>query len=296
MRRAISSLILIMGVLLTSFVLGTKFSGADPLAILYQSSSADYFRELMRYIAGDWQQYGATFTRLIGEVLRYVFFAVITLVPLAFLGHYLLVGPMEFPHEPKILVFPPFCRKVHMVAAVTFSLLTISGLLMIFGSFLGGGLFIRLARYFHIGAAIIFTFTAPLMFASWVKDMLPALHDIKWVFIMGGYLSKDKKPVPAGKFNAGQKMWFWSSTVGGVVMAYTGYIIWSFGAKLDTVRIYTLVHNILGAFLVAVFLTHLYMTIFAIKGAVHSITTGYRSKAELDILHSLYEYELMDEE
>ena len=291
MRRAISISTLVVSVLMISFVLGTKISGANPLAVLFPGSSADYFRELMKYIAGDWQQYGALFTNVILDILRYVFFAVITLVPLAFLGHYLLVGPMEFPHEPKVLIFPPLCRKIHMVAAVTFSILTITGLLIIFGSFLGGGFFIRICRYFHIGAAIIFTVTAPMMFAVWIKDMMPALHDLKWVIIMGGYLSKDKKPVPAGKFNAGQKMWFWGSTVGGVVMAYTGYIIWSFGASLDTVRIYTLIHNVLGAFLISVFLTHLYMTIFAIKGAVHSITTGYRSKAELDLLHSLYKYE-----
>ena len=291
MRGATKSLVLMMVVTFVSFVLGVIYSGADPLAILFQSSTTAYFRELMHTIAGDWQQYGSLFTIMISEVLRYVFFIVLTLIPLVFLGHYLLVGPMVFPHKPKVLVFPPFCRKVHMVAAVTFSLLAISGLLMIFGAFLGGGLIIRIARYFHIGAAIIFTFTAPMMFTTWIKDMLPAAHDIKWVLIMGGYLSKDKKPVPAGKFNAGQKMWFWCSTVGGLAMAYTGYIIWSFGASLDTVRVFTLVHNILGAILIAIFLTHLYMTIFAIKGAVHSITTGYRSKAELDLLHSLYEYE-----
>lgn len=296
MRRAITLSILILGATAAALVLVVKLSGAEPQAVLFPASSADYYRELMHSIAGDWQQYGALFTKTIGGILRYVFFAVITLVPLAFLGHYLLVGPMEFPHEPKVLVFPPFCRKVHMVAAVSFSFLSITGLLMIFGSFLGGGLFIRIARYFHIGAALIFVAVAPMMFVTWIKDMLPAPHDVKWVMIMGGYLSKEKKPVPAGKFNAGQKMWFWGSTVGGVVMAYTGYIIWSFGAALDTVRIYTLIHNILGAFLVAIFITHLYMTIFAIKGAVHSITTGYRSKAELDVLHSLYKYEQPAEE
>ena|GEM_PF-7050420 len=51
------------------------------------------------------------------------------------------------------------------------------------------------------------------MFLLWVKEMLPRPYDIKWFFIMGGYLSKEKLPIPAGKFNGGQKMWFWLVTV-----------------------------------------------------------------------------------
>jgi len=43
---------------------------------------------------------------------------------------------------------------------------------------------------------------------------------VKWMMIVGGYLSKEKKPIPAGKFNAGQKMWYWIATLGGMVMVH----------------------------------------------------------------------------
>ncbi len=52
------------------------------------------------------------------------------------------------------------------------------------------------------------------------------------------------------------------------VMAYTGYIIWGMGADLDTVRLYTIIHNVLGMVLISLFLTHLYMSLFAIKGSL----------------------------
>jgi len=46
------------------------------------------------------------------------------------------------------------------------------------------------------------------------------------VFVMGGYLSKTQKIIKADKFNAGQKVWFWLATIGGIVMAVTGYTIY----------------------------------------------------------------------
>jgi formate dehydrogenase subunit gamma len=163
--------------------------------------------------------------------------------------------------------------------------------LIIFGAIFGGGAPIRLARHIHIINAMVFAVIAVFMFLIWVKDMFPTFYDIKWIFILGGYLSKKKKPVPAGKFNAGQKAWFWLATVGGGIMAYTGYIIWGMNGDLDTVRLYTIVHNVLGMVLISLFLTHLYMSLFAIKGSLHSMISGYKPKEEVDILHSRYKYE-----
>ena len=74
------------------------------------------------------------------------------------------------------------------------------------------------------------------------------------------------RQVLAGKFNAGQKLWFWLSTAGGFVMAYTGYVIWAFQGTVDNLRLMAIIHNFLGAALTAVFIVHLYMSLFAIKG------------------------------
>lgn len=291
MHRSIAS-VLLLAIVLVAAGLTSSAVVQDMHAVAAAAGSvSDYFGNLMKMITGDWLAYGELFTILQGQWFSKIFLLVITAVPAVFLLHYLIIGAKHFDHDSEqIYFFSLFARVVHFIAAVSFSLLVITGLMIIFGSFFGGGVVIRTARYIHLISAMVFALPGLLMFVMWFKEMLPQLHDIKWMFILGGYLSKKKVPVPAAKFNAGQKMYFWFATVGGGVMAYTGYIIWGFGASLDTVRIFTMIHNVLGVGIVAFFLTHCYMSVFAIAGSLESMRTGYKPKDEVDILHSLHKY------
>lgn len=242
-------------------------------------------------ITGDWQQYGQLFiswrTTLVGKIYLFI----LTAIPLIFFLHFMAIGPKKFSHDgSEVLFFGAFCRLIHWIAAFSFTLLVVTGLMTIFGKVLGGGALVSSGRSIHIISALIFSFSAVFMFLIWLKDMLPMPHDIAWLFIMGGYLSKAKKPVPAAKFNAGQKMWFWMATLGGAVMAATGYIMFAYEMQVDTLRISTIIHSALGAGLVAFFLTHLYMSLFAIKGSLTSMITGYKPEDEVKILHSRYKY------
>lgn len=238
---------------------------------------------------GDWQQYGQLFTSLQASLFDQLFLLILTIVPCIFLLHYMLIGPKRFDHTgPQIFFFNLLSRIVHWIAAVSFSLLLLTGLMVIFGKLLGGGALVRGGRSVHILSGIVFTVSAVPMFLIWFVDMLPRPFDIKWFFIMGGYLSKEKMPVPAAKFNGGQKMWFWLVTLGGFVMAYSGYLLWSFQGPTDTLRLMALIHNFLGAALSAMFLTHLYMSLFAIAGSLRSMISGYKPQEEVAILHSRY--------
>lgn len=290
MQRCLSSVYLLAIFLVAGFT-GSAFAQDLQAAALVTGSSADYYDQLIQGITGNWREYGELFTLLQGQWFYKIFFIVLTAVPAVFLLHYLIIGAKHFDHDgEQIYFFNLFSRVVHFIAAVSFSFLVITGLMIIFGSYLGGGFLIRTARYIHLISAIIFAIPGLLMLIMWFKEMLPQFHDIKWMFILGGYLSKKKVPVPAAKFNAGQKMYFWFATAGGGVMAYTGYIIWGFGADLDTVRIYTMIHNALGVGILAFYLTHVYMSVFAIAGSLESMKTGYKPKDEVDILHSRYKY------
>lgn len=238
---------------------------------------------------GDYLQYGQLFTELQEYLIGRVFLLVMTIIPCVFLLHYMIIGPKRFSHDgPQLYFFGLFSRIIHWIAAASFSFLVLTGLMVIFAKPLGGGALVIGGRVVHIAAGIVFTLSAIPMFLMWLKDMLPALHDIKWFFIMGGYLSKEKKPVPAGKFNGGQKIWFWLATIGGFALAYSGYVLWSFQGDVDTLRIMAVVHNFLAIILVAMFLIHLYMSMFAIAGSLASMITGYKSQEEVDILHSRY--------
>ena len=291
MQRSILSVFLLTIILVAGFVVAAPAQAAQPFSGFLPGSSADYYRSIIDYITGNWQEYGYLFTTLQGQWFWKVFLVIITVVPGVFILHYLVIGAQHFKHDGEMVYFFTILNRiVHFVAAISLTLLVITGLLIVLGSFLGGGTFIRTARSVHLVSAIVFIIPCCLMFIMWFKDMLPKLYDIAWMFMLGGYLTKEKKAVPAGKFNGGQKMYYWFVTLGGVVMAYTGYIIWGFGADLDTVRLYAIIHNILGAAIIAFYLTHVYMAVFAIAGSLQSMKTGYKPKEEVDILHSRYKY------
>ncbi len=277
----------------TGMLAAVVYAGTDPALVtsIDAGPSTAAYLQFNEIFTGDWQQYGKLFTSLQANLFSRIFLLVVTLVPVIFFFHYLAIGPKKFDHSgPQIYYFNLFARIIHWLAAISFSLLVITGLLVILGKMLGGGAVIRNGRSVHILSAIIFTISAIPMFLMWLKDMLPALCDIKWLFIIGGYLSKKKTPVPAAKFNAGQKMWFWLATLGGFVMAYTGYFLWSFQGSVDNLRLMVIIHNFLGAALTALFLVHLYMSLFAIAGSLGSMISGYKPQDEIDILHSRYKY------
>lgn len=253
-------------------------------------STTKSYNEITKVFTGDWQKYGQKFTILQKKYFRIIYFWLVIGIPAIFLLHYLVIGPKKFSHEgEKILVFNLFNRFVHWITAASFTILITSGLVIIFGKYFGGGSFVRTMRYIHAPAALVFVPFAILMFLMWVKDMIIAPGDITWFIKFGGYLSKKTENImPVGKFNPGQKSWFWLATLGGMVMGFTGYYIFSFDTHVDNLRLYAMIHNILGMAMVAMFFVHLYMAIFAIKGSLKSMITGYKHEDEIRVLHCKY--------
>ncbi|RDU64856.1 formate dehydrogenase subunit gamma [Helicobacter sp. MIT 14-3879] len=237
---------------------------------------------------------GELFTILQNKYFSLVFFILIIIVPLAFFGHFIIVGQRKFNHHQKLQVFSKFNIIVHWGAAIPFVLICLTGLIMVFGSYLGGGIFVRLARDLHGLATIIFIIFGLMMFSMWFKEALFKKYDIDWFKIMGGYLSQENKPIPAGKFNAGQKMWFWIATLGGGAMALTGAVMFFQCADINTLRLMAILHNLIGFMIIAMLITHIYMSLFAIEGAIESIINGKMGEEELSILHSIYYKELVD--
>ncbi len=257
--------------------------GQGPLTTAYQQFNIMF--------TGEWQQYGQLFTNLQQTLFPRLFLLVITIVPVLFFLHYVVIGPISIPHDGKdIYCYNLFVRCIHWGAALSFTLLLFTGLFIVFGSLIGSGSLGIMGRTVHLISAAAFTVSAFFMLLVWMKDMLPAFHDLKWMITMGGYLSKELKPVSAGKFNAGQKMWFWLAILGGGVMAVTGYYLYSFQGNIETLRISAIIHNLLGAAMVAMFLVHLYMSVIAIKWSLGSMISGYKNESELKILHPRFKF------
>ena len=274
----------VCGLLIFLFMgLSVTTAAAEPL-------TAD-FGQFNTLLTGDWQQYGQLFTNLQHYLFPRLFILIITTIPVLFFLHSIVIGPISIPHKGReIYCYTLFVRIIHWLAALSFCLLLLTAMMIIFARFTGGGEVGILARQVHLLAALLFAGSTFFMFFFWLKDMLPTFYDLKWILILGGYLRKELKPVPAGKFNAGQKMWFWLAVPGGGVMAVTGYLLYSFEAGTVILRIAVIIHNLLGGAMLAMFLVHLYMSTAAIKGALGSMISGYKNEAELKILHARFKY------
>ena len=252
---------------------------------------------------------GHWFTLIQSTYVKPLLLFVLIVIPLAFLAHYLIVGPKRFDHSGKsIMMFPLFKRINHGIAAISFMIIVPTGIIMIFGSTFGGGTFVRFCKEAHaIAAPLFFLSVIPMLF-TWAKRMIfSPKDDIRWLKIVGGYLSKEKKPIPAGMFNMGQKIYFWIVTLGGLVMIMTSMILYfvdfelisgimeRYGlSQIDLLRISALTHNLIGIVIVAMFMVHIYMSVFAIEGAYHSMIDGTMPEEEVKILHSSYYKELKE--
>lgn len=243
------------------------------------------------------QGLGELFTLLQNKFFAKIFLAIIILVPLAFLTHLMIFKSKSFSHGVKYKVFSTYNIAIHWLSAVPFVIVCITGLIMVFGDKFGGGTFVRLARDLHGIGTIGFAIFGPLMFVMWFKASLPKAYDLKWLLMLGGYLTKGKTistPIPSGKFNAGMKMWFWTCTIGGFIMIITGAILYFQQAPINALRLSAIIHNVLGFAIIALLITHIYMSVFAIEGALESMLDGNMGEEELAILHSYYYKELQE--
>lgn len=253
----------------------------------------------------NYNTFGALWTKLQGEYIATIAFIALICVLAAFALHYMVIGPKQFSHSgKKIFAFSVFERVFHFIAALSWVILVPTGLIMMFGSYFGGGVFVRVCKNLHaFGSVLFFIAIFPMLFC-WIKRMLPAKYDIQWMLIVGGYLSKVKRPVPAGKFNFGQKAWYYIAVFGGFVMIITGAFMYFldfnstaiqslFGlSQIELLRLCAIIHNFLGIACAVFFCVHIYMAVFAIKGSIHSMITGYKEEEEVYILHSYWYKEL----
>lgn len=233
--------------------------------------------------------------------------AAIVGVIVAFACHYAIIGPKIFSHSHgKIYAFNVVERLVHAIAAVAWVLLVPTGIIIMFGDTFGGGAFVKFMQYIHLIATVLWIITIIPMFLFWAKRMMIAPYDFRWLLIVGGYLSKKKRPIPAGKFNFGQKAWFWVAILGGFIMIVTGLVMYLLDtpvpgvnaevlgiSQINILRISVVVHNLLGVICAVFLLVHIYMAAFAIKGAIHSIISGYKEEEEVYILHHYWYQELV---
>ncbi len=173
-------------------------------------------------------------------------------------------------------------RFAHWLAAVSFMVLGLSGLNLTFGKSLllpliGPEAFTTVSqagKIAHNYVSFAFVLGIVLMFVMWVKDNIPHPRDIIWLAKGGGIVGNAHPP--AGRFNFGQKLIFWSVILGGAGLSVTGYILmfpFQF-ADLGGMQLAGIVHGLIGVVLVAIIIAHIYIGTLGMEGAFDAMGTG----------------------
>ena len=261
-------------------------------------ASPDIIRQQVPQAVPHYWKWGTLFVNLQVHLFKVLFLVVLIAVVVLEFFHFVVVGPKKFEESGrKIKVYSVFVRLVHWLAALSFTLLVPTGIIIVFSKFFGGDGFVRSMRSLHFIGAVLFAVAVIPLFFMWVLDMLPEEGDIKWVLVGGGYLTRKNVETGAGKFNPGQKAWFWIATGFGSLLLITGFLMYLrkpdfiipfVKYQIDALRLAAIIHNFAAVIVLAMFLVHLYMSLFAIKGSLKSMITGYKDEEEIKYMHSSF--------
>ena len=168
-------------------------------------------------------------------------------------------------------------RVIHWVVAVFFFGALFTGMPIwspVFGwmaHFFGG---LSVCRWLHAWLGVAFAGAVLLMTVLWAKEMVFDKTDRK--FSMGEYLRFSQTPDPnVGKYNAGQKFFFWMVIVTGIVILLSGIVLWwpaLFGQGLRSAAI--ILHDLCFIGFFAAIVGHIYLGTAAEPGTFQSMTRG----------------------
>jgi formate dehydrogenase subunit gamma len=201
-------------------------------------------------------------------------------------GFYLIRGRVRIEAGRAgrtLLRFNSLERFGHWLTATCFIILALTGLNLAIGRMVilplvGEGAFGTLTAYGKIAHNYIawpFMVGLVLIFALWVRDNLPAKVDMDWIRQFGGFFKRGVH-VPAWRFNAGQKVIFWSVVLGGAALSVTGvFLIFpELNASFAGWQWMQTIHGLLSAVMIAIILAHIYIGSVGMEGAFDAMGNG----------------------
>ncbi len=179
--------------------------------------------------------------------------------------------------------------SIHWLGAIPCLTLILTGLTLLAGRFffqplLGESFWEAMvygAKQIHDVMAIPFMFGWALMTLLWAKNQLPKMYDLKWFMVVGGYINfgpfKDQHP-DAGFANAGEKMWFWTFALFGLVISASGMLLLfpNLFEPSRTLSFIALLLHALSAIVICAFsIVHIFMATVMSEGGMECMISGY---------------------
>ncbi len=194
-------------------------------------------------------------------------------VLLIMLLHYMLFGTRDHRKDliPDALRFRLHERIGHLILMVTVTFLAVTGFCFLLGKQDPLG---SLARYVHTILGYTATVGYVIIFVAWTRDMILNKRDWAWLKGFGGYLG-GRGHLPAGKFNAGQKILFWLTILLGVVLVYTGIVMGlNRQAHFAGQEWFYTLHDTAALLMILVLMGHIYLAVFVVPHSLKSLFGG----------------------
>jgi formate dehydrogenase subunit gamma len=232
------------------------------------------------------QRGGNTWRTLRNGPIATISGTILVLVPLLIFAFYRMVGParLEQPETGrKILRFTDWHRIIHWTTAITFLVLAATGLILLFGKkvilpWMGHDVFSWLSfvvKYIHNFVGPLFIACSIALFITFLRQNILRRWDWDWIKKGGGLITHEH--VPAGYFNAGEKLWFWGGvTLLGLLMAVTGLVLdfVNFGQSRYILQWADYLHIAGATLYMAAAMGHIFIGTWGTPGAYHAMRYG----------------------
>ena len=191
-------------------------------------------------------------------------------------------------------------RINHWFGAITYTYCLMTGLafwtpyLYWMAAIVGGG---ATARFWHPWFGIFFTVSQFLMFLHWSGDMEVDNDDRVWADNIQAYIeNEDDKLPPVGRFNWGQKLYFWGMVGSTILLLLSGFVLWYVEAVAWNIHILRyvaiLVHASVALITIGLFLIHVYMSTVLEEGSFGSMIHGTVTRAWAWTFHRKWYYKV----
>jgi formate dehydrogenase subunit gamma len=213
---------------------------------------------------------------------------------------YMIKGQIKLHAQPTgrlIERFNAVERAAHWTMAISFVALAATGVVILWGKYIilpwlgysGFSWLTIVAKNLHNFVGPLFIFSIVVSFLIFVKDNVIRAMDVKWLAKLGGMLGKEE--IPSGRFNGGEKAWFWGGMVLlGTIVSVTGLILdfpnWNQGRQL--MQQANVIHAIAAILFIAGAFAHIYMGTIGMEGAYRSMRDGYVDEAWAREHHALW--------
>jgi formate dehydrogenase subunit gamma len=191
-------------------------------------------------------------------------------------------------------------RLVHWSVALTFFLCLLTGMPIwtpLFGWMAGffGGL--TVCRIVHPWAGLAFTLGSVAMFLQWVREMRLERHERGWFGPkLIAYLRYHSDDSRTGKYNGGQKLFFWASGLGALGLLASGLGLWFPAELAPGLRLASiLLHDVTFVLFAVAIVFHIYLGTVAEPGTLGGMTRGTVSRGWARLHHPRWHREVSGE-